>query len=98
MGLNELGVSELNEFYKENINRGYFKKFKVGTHGSQTRTKRHKQIKSFGPETCLYTVDIKQCIEGNPYGGGYFRVRVKHVKCEIYEVELTESKKLISVQ
>jgi hypothetical protein len=89
-GLNELGVKEANEFYKDNISCKYCSKFKLGDRETIRRTKRIKMIKGFGPETVLFKIDLKQHIIGNKYGGGWFEVKVKHLDCKIYEVELIE--------
>lgn len=97
LGLNELGVSEINEFYKDNISEGYFEPFKLGEHMTSSRTKRFKQIKDFGPESYLYTIDFKQHIRGDQYGGGWFWVKVKHVNCEISEVEIVETSRKITL-
>ncbi len=90
-GLNELGVREVNEFYKDNIREGYCDRFELGDRCTSKRTKRIKQPKGFGLETELYTIDLKQHIMGNEYGGGWFKVKVKHIDCEVYEVELVET-------
>ena len=97
LGLNELGVKEINEFYKDNISEGYFEPFELGEHMSSSRTKRFKQTKDFGPESYLYTIDFKQHIKGDKYGGGWFRVKVKHVNCEINEVEIVETSRKITL-
>lgn len=90
LGLNELGVQEINEFYKDNISEGYFEPFELGEHCSTKRTKRFKQTNGFGPESVLYTIDFKQHIKGDKFGGGWFQVKVKHVDCEVYEIEVKE--------
>jgi hypothetical protein len=97
LGLNELGVSEINEFYKDNISEGYFEPFELGDHMSSSRTKRFKQIKDFGPESYLYTVDYKQHIKDDEYGGGWFWVKVKHVDCKISEIEIVETSRKITL-
>lgn len=97
LGLNELGVSEINEFYKDNISEGYFEPFELGDHMSSSRTKRFKQIKDFGPESFLYTVDFKQHIKKSMLAGCYFPVKVKHVNCEISEVEIVETSRKITL-
>ena len=97
LGLNELGVQEINEFYKDNISEGYFEPFELGNHMTSSRTKRFKQIKDFGPESYLYTIDLKQHIRGDLYGGGWFQVKVKHVDCEINEVEIVETSRKITL-
>ena len=90
-GLNELGVREVNEFYKDNISEGYVRHgFKLGDRCTSKRTKRIKQPKGFSLETELYTIDLKQHIIGDKYGGGWFKVKVKHIDCEVYEVEVIE--------
>jgi len=96
-GLNELGVKEINEFYKDNIQVGYCNKWKLGDRDTIKRTKRIKQTKGFNPEFILYRVDLKQHIIGTKYGGGWFEVKVKHVECKIYEVEVVETLKEISL-
>ena len=97
LGLNELGVKEINEYYKDNIQVGYFGKFKSDDLGK--RKKRIKQINGFGPETVLHRVDIHQHIIGKKYGGGTgFEVKIKHVNCKIYEVEVVETFKEISLE
>ena len=96
-GLNELGVQEINEFYKDNISEGYFEPFELGDHMSSSRTKRFKQIKDFGSESFLYTVDFQQHIKGDKYGGDWFQVKVKHVDCKISEVEIVETSRKITL-
>ena len=86
-GLNELGVQETNEFYKGNIESNYCRSFKLDGHYTSKRTKRIKQIKGFGPETVLYTIDL-----ASKPSGDWFRVKVKHVKCEIYEIVETSTR------
>jgi hypothetical protein len=55
-----------------------------------------KQINGFGPETVLYRIDIHQHIIGKEYSGEFgFEVKVKHVNCKIYEVEVVETFKEI---
>ena len=89
-GLNELGVQEVNEFYKDNIKVGYCDRFELGDNLSSRKSKRIKQTKGFGPETTLYTVDLKQHIIGDKSGGFWFKVKVKHVECDVFEVEVNE--------
>jgi hypothetical protein len=96
-GLNELGVQEVNEFYKDNISEGYFEPFELGDRLTSKRTKLIKQPKDFGPETELYTIDLKQYIRGDQYGGGWFRVKIKHINCDVYEVEVSETKRKITL-
>ena len=96
-GLNELGVNELNEHYKNNIEVGYISPFKIGGMKG-TKRKRIKQLNSFwktGQDTYIQNVDLAQHIPGNEYHGPYFSLQLKHFKHEIYEVELVETFKKI---
>lgn len=96
-GLNELGVKEINEYYKDNIKVGLFGEFKSSD--IDKRKKRIKSTRDFGPETVLHRVDIHQHIIGKKYGGGTgFEVKVKHVECKIYEVEVVETFTEISLE
>ena len=98
-GLNELGVKEINEQYKHNIELGYLsKKFKLGD-SLGIKKKRFKQVKSFENsllESYIITFDCKQVLlnkDGSElkYNGTYFSALLKHFNYEIYEIEITET-------
>ena len=97
-GLNELGVKELNEHYKHNIELGYFREeFKLGDNLG-IKKKRFKQVKSFenlGLENYIITFDCTQTLlneDGSrrDISGPYFSTQLKHFNHEIYEIEITE--------
>jgi hypothetical protein len=89
LGLNELGVKEFNNFYKENIERGYIREVIVGERYS-TKSKVFKQEKSFlekGIENEFGSFGIKACSEGQPY----FIFKLKHINYKIVKLVLLES-------
>jgi hypothetical protein len=95
MGLNELGVKELNDFYKDNILLGYMPELKVGGL-SGIKKKRFKQIKSFdklGIENFIIHFGCTRAKIGEDgnRGGGYFKVLLKHFNHEVYEIEIVET-------
>lgn len=99
-GLNELGVKEMNEFYKHNIEAKYVMPYQVGDFQNHTKRKRIKQVRSFqntGLETYIFDIDVKQHIPGDKYGGPCFSLQLKHFKHEVYEVEVTETFKKITL-
>jgi len=102
-GLNELGVKELNEFYKLNIEKNYVEPYKLGDNIINFKKKRFKQPKSFyksGLETYVGTEDMTQCREDEEKQCGYgpcFSLQLKHFNHEIYEVEMTETFKQITL-
>ena len=97
-GLNETGVNELNEFYKDNIRENYIEPFQIGEY-KDIKRKRIKQINSFtntGLDTHITLVNIAQHIPGSEYHGSYFSLQLKHFKHEVYEVEIVETFKKIN--
>ena len=92
-GLNETGVNELNEFYKDNIRENYIEPFQIGEY-KDIKRKRIKQINSFtntGLDTHITLVGISQYIPGSEYHGPDFSLQLKHFKHEVYEVEIVEN-------
>jgi hypothetical protein len=93
-GLNELGVSEMNEFYKNSIRLNYIKTFKLNADFTK-RSKRFKLINQFGPEAQVETYNLARSPVDengnldNYYGRAYFTIRIKHMNYEIYEVNET---------
>ena len=93
--LNEFGVSEMNEYYKHNIKEGYINPLKLNSFGK--RKKRFKQAKDFSLDSYIMTYDIRQHNPENPCDEGWFQLQVKHFKHEIYEVEVVETFKQITL-
>jgi hypothetical protein len=93
-GLNELGVQEMNEFYKNSIRLNYIKTFKLNADVTK-RSKRFKLINQFGPEAQVETYDLARSPVDengnldNYYGRSYFSIQIKHMNHEIYEVNET---------
>jgi len=87
-GLSELGISEMNEYYKHNIIKYNWEPFKTSSFGK--RKKRFKQIKDFSLDSHIMTWDVKQHNPDNPREEGWFDLQVKHFVHEIYEVEVVE--------
>jgi len=104
-GLNELGVKELNEFYKINIKKNYIQPWELGSNDKVNFKKRYKQPKSFyklGLDSRVRTVDLVRCrkeyYRNDKYGNeAYFRLQIKHYYHEIYEIEITETVKQITI-
>ena len=96
-GLNELGVKELNEHYKLNIEKGYIEEFTLGNTLGINK-KRFKQVKSFenlGLENYITTFNYAQALinedgSASKYHGPYFSTQLKHFNHEIYEIEIIE--------
>ena len=59
LGLNELGAQELNEYYKENIERGFVNEFKLNEIIDTCKKKIYKQSKSFLEVRIVFF--LKQC-------------------------------------
>jgi len=100
-GLNELGVKELNEFYKINIEKNYTQPWKLGDNIINFKKKRIKQFERFyelGLETYVGTVYVTQCRENEEKYIGYgpnFSLQLKHFNHEIYEIKIIETFKQI---
>jgi len=90
-GLNELGVSEMNEFYKYNQQKYNTGVYKLNADVTK-RSKRFRFIKQFGPESHVETYDLS-AVEGednrNVRGQSYFSIQIKHLNHQIYEVNET---------
>lgn len=92
-GLNELGVSEMNEFYKLNQEKYNTRPYKLNDDVTK-RSKRFRLIKQFGPESHIETYDLKAVVmdkKGNEseWSGGFFSIRIKHMNHKVYEVNET---------
>lgn len=90
-GLNELGASEMNEFYKYNQQKYNTGIYKLNDDATK-RSKRFRFIKQFGPESHVETYDLS-AVEGednkNVRGRSYFSLQIKHLNHQIYEVNET---------
>lgn len=98
-GLNEFGVQEINEFYKHNIIKYSWEPFKLGDKFGLTK-KRFKNSNEFfktGFDTYIYFFDCKQHIPDSTLPGGYFQFLLKHFVHEIYEVEVVETLRKITL-
>jgi hypothetical protein len=87
LGLNELGVKEINDFYKENINNKWISEFKLGDIFIK-RSKRFHQEKYFlnkKEDSYFGTIDIKS-------NKGWFEIKLKHINYKITKIEITENK------
>ena len=91
-GINQLGVDEINEFYKKNIELGYIKPIELGE--MLVSNKRFKNSKSFydkGLENYVGTYDCTQYKEDGVGYGPRFSFQLKHFNIKIYEVNITET-------
>ena len=90
-GLNELGVQEMNEFYKYNQQKYNTGVYKLNADVTK-RSKRFRFIKQFGPESHVETYDLS-AVEGEDnrdiIGRSYFSIQIKHLNHQIYEVNET---------
>jgi hypothetical protein len=92
-GLNEFGVSEMNEFYKHNIIEYNISKFELGDKFGYTK-KRFKNINEFyskGLDSYIGFWGTRQHIPNSNLPGDYFEFNIKHFIHEIYEVEVVET-------
>jgi hypothetical protein len=94
-GLNQLGVDEVNEYYKPNIEKygiDIFSLSKLGDYG--VFKKRFKNVKYFykvGLDNYLFN---HECPQSNEDGIGYgprFSFQLKHFDYKVYEVNITET-------
>ena len=91
-GINQLGVDEINEFYKKNIELGYIPHVVLGE--MSVGNKRYKNSKSFydkGLENYVGTYDCTQYKEDGVGYGPRFSFQLKHFDHKIYEVSITET-------
>jgi hypothetical protein len=104
-GLSQLGVDTLNEYYKHNIERGLCNVFRVGDNEGGIKNKRFKNSNLFyrdGLDNYLCNITCTQLLldengEQSIYSGGYFSLQIKHFNYEIYEVEVVETLRKITL-
>lgn len=98
-GLSQLGVDELNEYYKHNIERNWCNVFKVGDNEGGIKHKRFKNSNLFYRDSLNNHICYINCTqllldengEQSKYSGGNFLLQIKHFNYEIYEVEIVET-------
>ena len=99
-GLNELGVKLVNNHYKKYFESGQIEEgnhrygysenqFKIGDKITK-RSKRFKQINEFGPESVFEYYDY-------PVRFGGVNIKLKHLNYKVYEVNVSETFKEISI-
>jgi hypothetical protein len=104
-GLSQLGVDELNEYYKYNIMKGWCNVFNVGDNEGNIKHKRFKNVNLFyrdGLDNYICNIECTQLLldengEQSRYSGGKFSLQIKHFNHEIYEVEVVETMKKITL-
>lgn len=106
-GLNQFGVGELNEHYKYNFQFGHFRNtsFDVGDKIGFT-SKRFKNIKAFyklGLDNYIGNFHCTQSLVDNngnekEHWGPNFSFQLKHFNIKVYEVEVVETFKEISLE
>ena len=106
-GLNQFGVDELNEHYKYNFQFGHFgnTSFNVGDKIGFT-SKRFKNIKAFyklGLDNYIGNFHCTQSLVDNngnekEHWGPNFSFQLKHFNIKVYEVEVVETFKEISLE
>jgi len=80
--LNELGVKELNEYF---VGEGVFDRiFTTDDCPLLNRKKRFKDVKNFSSKSHIINYDG-------------FNLQVKHFVCEVYEVEVVETMRKITL-
>jgi hypothetical protein len=88
-GLNELGVNELNEFYKYNIEFNYINPYRVGRLVTNQKSKYFSNTKNFGLESTFISLKAKVDENGKKVDGSSFQIKLKHLNCKVYEVGTT---------
>lgn len=103
-GLNQLGVDTLNEYYKHNIINKKCPVFKLGDNEGNIKHKRFKNSNLFyrdGLDNYICNVDCTQMRVNinneKEYDGPKFSLQLKHFNHEIYEVEVVETMKKITL-
>jgi len=93
LGLNKFGVQELNNFYKENIKRGFVEPFKIGDMevGKSKIFKQPKPFLRLKEDNYFGNVDAAQSIEGSKYPGPKFSLQLKHIDYKITKIEIIEN-------
>jgi hypothetical protein len=84
-GLNELGVSELNEFYKHNIEFNYINPYNVGRRVTKD-SKYFFNNKNFSLESTIISLKAKVDENNKKVDGSSFKIKLKHLNYKVYEV------------
>jgi hypothetical protein len=93
LGLNELGVKELNEHYKGNIENGFVDVFKLNEIIDTCKKKIYKQSKSFLKErenNYIGSIGCSQHIPNEKIPGPDFSLQLKHINYKITKIEVIE--------
>jgi hypothetical protein len=92
LGLNEFGVQELNNYYKDNISMSWVHKFKLGeiVGGNTKIFKQEKLFLKLKENNYIGNYNCTQYIKGSEYGGGYFSIQLKHINYRIVKLEIIE--------
>jgi hypothetical protein len=94
LGLNELGVQELNEYYKGNIEKGFINEFKLNDIIDNCKKKIYKQSKSFlknKEDNYIGNIDCLQHIQNEEIPGPCFSLQLKHINYKITKIEVIEN-------
>jgi hypothetical protein len=94
LGLNELGVQELNEYYKGNIEKGFTNEFKLNEIFYNCKKKIYKQSKSFlknKEDNYIGDINFFQHIQNEEIPGPCFSLQLKHINYKITKIEVIEN-------
>jgi len=93
LGLNEFGVQELNNYYKDNISMSWVHEFKLGEIvGGNTKTfKQEKSFLKLKENNYIGNYNCTQYIKDSGYGAGYFSIQLKHINYKIFKLEIIEN-------
>ena len=95
LGLNEFGVQELNNYYKDNISNNWVHEFKLGdiVGGNTKIFKQEKSFLKLKKDNYIGNFNCTQHIKDSEYGGGYFSIQLKHINYRIVKLEIIENEK-----
>jgi len=98
LGLNKLGVQELNNFYKSNIEKGFMDSFKIGDIevGKSKIFKQPNQFLKLRENNYFGDIDATQYVENSEYRGPKFSIQLKHINYKITKIEIIESETTFS--
>jgi hypothetical protein len=94
LGLNKLGVKELNEHYKGNIENGFIDVFKLNEIIDTCKKKIYKQSKTFlkkRENNYIGSIGCSQYIQNEKIPGPDFSLQLKHINYKITKIEIIEN-------